>query len=85
MCFILLKLTNAKQELNNRTMSEPNQNLEVEVITVFELLPSQSYSVGERNILQTVLLQFFLVFMPSTISKVIMIVIQFMSSPNGLG
>ena len=34
-------------------MSEANQHLEVEVITVFQLLPS-SYSVGERNILQTV-------------------------------
>ena len=42
-------------------MSEANQHLEVEVITVFQLLPS-SYSVGERNILQTVLLQFFFSF-----------------------
>ena len=38
-------------------MSEANQNLEVEVITMFQLLQS-SYSVVERNILQTVLLQF---------------------------
>ena len=62
MYFILLKLTNAKRELNNRTILEANQNLEVEVITVFELLPSQSYSVGERNILQIVLLHFFFSF-----------------------
>ena len=65
-------------------MSEAHQNLEVEVVTVFQLLPF-SYSVGERNILQTVLLYFFSVFVFSTISKVIIIVIQFMPSPNGLG
>ena len=38
-------------------MSEANQNLEDEVITEFQLSPP-SYSDGERNILQTVLLQF---------------------------
>ena len=57
----------------NQTMSVTNQNQEV-----IQCLLTFSYSIGEINILQTVLLKFFSVFIFSMPSKVIIIVNQFM-------